>query len=116
MHRRRLVILASRWPYPPLAGGKLFLLNIAKALSEHHLTLLSLCADREEMDFEPRDGVFSEIHKVYLPKWQSVLNVVGALPTKTPLQLAYYASEEFRAKTKELMSRHDAVLAHLIRT
>jgi glycosyltransferase involved in cell wall biosynthesis len=68
------------------------------------------------MDFEPRDGVFSEIHKVYLPKWQSVLNVVGALPTKTPLQLAYYASEEFRAKTKELMSRHDAVLAHLIRT
>jgi glycosyltransferase involved in cell wall biosynthesis len=117
MDRKKILILASRWPYPPVAGGKLFFLNVAKALApQHHLTLLSLCNNQQEMEDTPFDGLFSEIHKVFLPRWRSVWNVVGALPTRTPLQLAYYQSGEFRAKTTELMSSHDAVLAHLIRT
>jgi glycosyltransferase involved in cell wall biosynthesis len=94
----------------------LFFLNVAKALSHHRLTLLSLCASREEMDDEPADGLFSEIHKVYLPKWKSVWSVLRALPGRMPLQLAYYWSAEFRAKVELLLPRHDAVLAHLVRT
>jgi glycosyltransferase involved in cell wall biosynthesis len=100
-----------------VAGGKLFLLNVAKALApEYQLTLLSLCANEEEMEDKPSDGVFAEAHKVFLSKWRSVWNVIGALPTRTPLQLAYYRSGEFRAKLRGLMPRHDVVLAHLIRT
>lgn len=114
--KRRLLILAPRFPYPPLSGGKLFLLNVAKALSDHHLTLLSLCGSREEMEFQPTDSIFSEIHKVYLPKWRSAWNVLGALPSRTPLQLAYYQAAEFRAKLEGLLPQHDAVFAHLVRT
>lgn len=115
-HRKKLLVLAPRWPYPPVAGGTLFLLNVAKALRGHRLTLLSLCNSREEMEYEPADGLFAEIHKVYHPKWKSAFSVLGALPTRTPLQLAYYRSNEFRNRVGELLPRHDAVFAHLIRT
>jgi glycosyltransferase involved in cell wall biosynthesis len=39
-----------------------------------------------------------------------------ALPTRTPLQVAYYRSREFAQRIDELLPSHDLVLAHLIRT
>jgi glycosyltransferase involved in cell wall biosynthesis len=112
----KLLLLAPRFPYPALSGGKLFLLHLARALSDHRITLLSICNTREEMSFVPQDGLFHEIHKVHLPRWQSVKNVLSALPTRTPLQLAYYRSEAFQRKVQELLPQHDLVVAHLIRT
>lgn len=114
--RPRLLVLAPRFPYPPLAGGTQILLNILRALDGWDLTLLSFCASSEEMAFVPSDGLFRDIHKVPLPKWKSVRNVLVALPSRTPLQIAYYCSAEFRTKVDELLPRHDIVLAHLIRT
>jgi len=112
---KRLLFLAPRFPYPPLSGGKLGLLSVAKELQDYEKTLLSLCGSREEMEFEPDDDVFTTIHKVYLPKWKSYGNVLTSLPGRKPIQLAYYRSEAFRRKVDYLVPRHDAVLAHLIR-
>lgn len=115
--RRRVLLLTSRLPYPALGGDKLCALNFARALSSNYrVTLLTFCSSREEMERQPSDDTFSEIHKVFLPRWQSMKNVLKAMPGKTPLQLAYYRSEEFRSKFEELASRHDVVIAHLIRT
>ena len=114
--RPRLLVLAPRFPYPPLAGGLQVLLNSLRALDGWDLTLLSFCASSEELAFVPSDGLFREIHKVRLPKWKSIRNVLFALPGRTPLQIAYYRSAEFRLKVDELLPRHDVVLAHLIRT
>lgn len=58
----------------------------------------------------------AEIHKVFVPKWRSALNALAAVPSERPLQLAYYSSNDFRKKVDELLPRHDAVIAHLIRT
>lgn len=112
----RLLMLAPRFPYPPLGGDKQFLLHTARALRDFRITLLSFCASRQEMDYQPEDGTFAEIHRVFLPKWRSVPNVLSALSGAEPLQLAYYGSKAFRARVNELLSKHDVVLAHLIRT
>jgi glycosyltransferase involved in cell wall biosynthesis len=113
---KRILVLTPRWPYPPFGGDKLFISNVALALRGYRLTLLTMCNTRSEMEFEPTDGVFSEIHKVYLPRWRSMWNVLRSIPGKNPLQLAYYWSPAFREKYRSLLSQHDAVLAHLVRT
>jgi glycosyltransferase involved in cell wall biosynthesis len=116
MPKERLLVLTPRFPYPPLSGGIQLLMHVVRALEDHRLTLLSLCATREEMEFEPDDGIFEEIHRVYLPKFASYWNVLSSLGGRKPLQLAYYRSSAFRHKFEELLPRNDAVLAHLIRT
>jgi glycosyltransferase involved in cell wall biosynthesis len=115
-HRPKILFLTSRFPYPALSGMKLGILNVAKALGDCHLTLLSFCNSQEEQDFDPDDGTFAEIHKVYLPKWMSYGNVLAALPGRIPLQLAYYRSGAFQRKLEELLPQQDGVFAHLIRT
>jgi glycosyltransferase involved in cell wall biosynthesis len=114
--RPKLLLLTPRFPYPPHAGGKIFLLHLARALADFDVTLLSICSSREEMECNPPDDPFVEIHKVFVPKWRSVLNVIAALPGEMPLQLAYYSSDAFRLKVNQLLPRHDLVIAHLIRT
>ena len=114
--RPKILLLAPRFPYPPHSGGKLFLLHLARELRDFDITLLTLCCSRDEMLYQPPDAPFTEIHKVYVPRWRSALNVLAALPGDTPLQLAYYSSPLFRRKVDELLPRHDLVIAHLIRT
>jgi glycosyltransferase involved in cell wall biosynthesis len=75
-----------------------------------------MCETREEMRFQPRDGLFSTIERIYLPRWRSYLNTALAIPGSRPLQLAYYESAKFRQKVKSLLPQHDLALAHLIRT
>lgn len=114
---KKLLVLASRFPYPALGGDKLFLTNVAQALAnDYRVTLLCLCENSDEMTREVTDSPFAEIHRVFLPRWRSYANTAVAAGTKRPLQLAYYYSGEFRQKFRELASRHDGVLAHLIRT
>jgi peptidoglycan/LPS O-acetylase OafA/YrhL/glycosyltransferase involved in cell wall biosynthesis len=117
MATKRLLVLTPRFPYPEIAGDRIRILNICRALRAHfEITLLSLCATREEMDFQPQDGLFSTIERVYLPRWQSYLNTAIAIPGSRPLQLAYFESEKFRKMVKTLLPQHDLALAHLIRT
>jgi glycosyltransferase involved in cell wall biosynthesis len=114
----RLLVLTPRYPYPVVGGDRLRIYWLCRELAKRYsLTLLTLCDSSDEMTAEqPNDGVFDRIQRVYLPKWQSFLNVLGALPTKTPLQVAYYKSARFAGKLQELLSEHDVCLAHLIRT
>jgi glycosyltransferase involved in cell wall biosynthesis len=113
---KRVLFLTSRFPYPPFSGGKQFLIHFARALKHYRVTLLSLCCTREEMDCIPDDGTFDEIHKVYLSRHASYWNVLRAVPSRKPLQLAYYESAAFRDKLEQLLPKHDAVIAHLVRT
>ncbi len=115
--RQRLLIASSRFPYPTLGGDKVFIANVAKALEgRYRLTLLCMCETREELTREVPDSPYESIHRIYLPKWRSVVRAAAAMPTNTPMQLEYYRSPEFQAKLSELAPQHDAILAHLIRT
>ncbi len=115
---RRLLVLAPRFPYPVVGGDRLRLHAVATTLSAHlELTLVSLCESTAELEMAvPDDGVFAEVHRVLLPPWRSKLHTALALPTRTPLQVAYYRDARFRRLAAELAPSHDGVFAHLIRT
>lgn len=115
---RRLLVLAPRFPYPVVGGDRLRVYQVAKALSAHlDVTLLSLCESQAELDFAvPDDGVFADVHRVLLSPWRSRLNTLAAVPTRTPLQVAYYRDRRFAQLAGELAGSHDGVLAHLLRT
>lgn len=118
MNRRRILVLTPRYPYPVIGGDRLRIFEICRELARHHeLTLLSLCETPDELNSPlATDGVFSRVERVLLPKWRSLVNVLGAIPTKTPLQVAYYRSKAFNNKLHEIVKEHDMCLAHLIRT
>jgi len=112
----RLLVLAPRYPYPIIGGDRLRIHHVCAQLAERYrLTLLCFC-DPSELDAPaPPDGIFDSVEKVVLPKWQSRLNCLLALPTRVPLQLAYYWSKTFERRVADLAPQHDAILCHLIR-
>lgn len=117
MPPKRLLVLTPRFPYPEIAGDSIRILQICRALAgQFQMTLLSLCDSRDQLEFQPRDGIFSGIERVYLPRWRSYLNTAMAIPSSRPLQLAYYKSPKFRDRLGTLLPKHDFALAHLIRT
>jgi glycosyltransferase involved in cell wall biosynthesis len=115
--KSKILILTPRFPYPVIGGDRLRIYQICQALSVNYsLTLLSLCESEAEMNMAiPVDGVFNRIERVFLPKWQSFFNCLIATFGRVPLQVAYYRHFGFQSRAQELMSEHDAVLAHLIR-
>jgi glycosyltransferase involved in cell wall biosynthesis len=116
MTRQRTLVLTPRFPYPEISGDRVRILHICRALSaKFELTLLSLCESPAEMQFQPKDGLFTAIERVYLPRSRSYLNAARAILGHRPLQLAYYDCAKFRERVKSLAPRHDLVLAHLIR-
>ncbi|MBU9249739.1 glycosyltransferase family 4 protein [Burkholderia multivorans] len=116
-NKKKLLVLTPRFPYPVIGGDKLRIYHLCRTLSRHYsLTLLSLCESEEEMRTElPSDGVFDRVERVFLSRARSYLNTLLALPTRTPLQVAYYRSSAFAAAVSRLLPSHDGVLVHLVR-
>lgn len=116
--RSKLLVLTSRFPYPVVGGDRLRLYRICVELAkDHELTLLSLCDNKADLRAPvPEDGVFARVERFYLPTWRSWLASLAAIPSRTPLQVAYYRLGRFTARARELAASHDGVLAHLIRT
>lgn len=116
--RKRILVLCPRFPYPVIGGDRLRIYQLCRELSKaFDVSLLSLCETRDEIQYPlPDDGVFSLVERVYLPKWRSYLNCAAALPSRRPLQVAYYSCKGFERKLLELLPKHDLALAHLIRT
>jgi glycosyltransferase involved in cell wall biosynthesis len=115
--KKKLLVLTPRFPYPVIGGDKLRVYHLCRVLSRHYsLTLLSLCETPEEMCAAlPDDGVFDRVERVFLPRWRSYVNTLLALPTRTPLQVAYYRSRAFAAAVSWLLPLHDGVFVHLVR-
>lgn len=115
--KRKILVLTPRFPYPVIGGDRLRIYRLCQALSkEYELTLLSLCESETEIYMPLPDKVFSRVERLRLPRWRRLWNVIKALPSRQPLQVAYYACPAFRARAHALLTEHDASLAHLIRT
>lgn len=115
--RRRILLLTPRWPYPVLGGDRLRIWHLAREVSRRHeVTLLSLCQTEAEMACPlPADGVFTSAYRVLLPRWRSWSQMLAALPSAVPLQIAYYWSAAFRREVQRLEPLHDLLWCHLVR-
>jgi len=114
---KKILVLTPRFPFPIVAGDTLRIVNMCRALSKKYtLTLASLGSQKKKEIRNVDQNVFNEVHYVHHPAWQGGLNVVKALPSSQPLQVAYYKSAPFRMLVRQLMPEHDLVLAHLLRT
>jgi glycosyltransferase involved in cell wall biosynthesis len=114
----RLLVLTPRFPYPLYGGDVLRIYRLCEELSRtFRLTLLSICQSRGELTAElPPLSPFSEVHRVYLPKWRSYLSTLKALATGGSMYTAYYHSPNFQQAVERLQTEHDVVLCHLART
>jgi sugar transferase (PEP-CTERM/EpsH1 system associated) len=114
----RLLVLAPRYPYPLIGGDRLRIHHLCAALAKRYrLTLLCFCEDSAEAAAAPPpDGIYESIEVVRLPRWRSRLNCLLALPTRMPLQLAYYRSGTYARRVAELAPLHDGIVCHLIRS
>lgn len=114
--KKKILVLTPRFPYPVIGGDRLRIYRLCQALSqEYELTLLSLCDSDAEMTMPLPDQVFTRVERLRLSFWRRAWNMIKALPSRRPLQVAYYACPAFNARARELLEQHDATLAHLIR-
>jgi len=115
--KKKLLVLTPRFPYPVIGGDKLRIYHLCRVLSRRFsLTLLSMCDSDDEMHAAlPDDGVFDRVERVFLSRRRSYLNTLLALPTRTPLQVAYYRSRAFAAAVTRLLPSHDGAFVHLVR-
>jgi len=113
--KKRLLVITPRLPYPVIGGDRLRIYRICHALAAHfRLTLLSLCATQAELHLElPADGVFQHVERIYHPPWRAWRNCLAALPTRKPLQIAYFHNGALVRSARALMAEHDASLTHL---
>ncbi|MCK7499230.1 MAG: hypothetical protein MZW92_58725 [Comamonadaceae bacterium] len=110
---KSLLVLTPRFPYPVVGGDRLRIYQLCRELAAHYrLTRLSVrVAPRDAHGAARRPGVQPR-RTGAAPRWTSWLNSALALPTRTPLQVAYFRSHEFRRRAAALMPEHDATLAH----
>jgi glycosyltransferase involved in cell wall biosynthesis len=118
MQKKRMLVLTPRFPYPLYGGDVLRIYRLCESLTEHwSMTLLSICQTEQEMAAQlPEGHPFTTVHRVYLPKWLSVMNALQAMIVGQPLQIAYYASRRFGNMVRQFQPEHDAILCHLVRT
>lgn len=116
----KFLIVTPRIPYPPFRGDKLKIFNIVKILSKKHdVKIITFHRSKKDLD------LLSELKKnnikietVYLSLFRSVINLVKALFSSLPFQVAFYQSSDMSSRLVKLTEteKFDVVYFHLIRS
>ena len=88
--------------------------QLIKALSHtHEISLVSLlCDDYEREMVEAIAHNCVSVDFISLPKWQAYANCLKALPTLTPLRVAYYQSSSFVQQLRQVIHKHKIEVIH----
>lgn len=114
--RPRLLFVTTRFMFPVVGGDLLRPFHICQELSKRFdITLVSLCANKADLTADYDRSVFAEVHRFYLPRWKSLLQVVAGLFRKRPLQVSYYAHAEASRFLRTVWRQYDHGISHLIR-
>jgi glycosyltransferase involved in cell wall biosynthesis len=117
MSQKRLLIVATRFPYPAVGGDRLRVFHLCRLLSRHfQVELLALgdAGDDDIASFQRETGVVrtSVFQHGSLRQLRGALR---ALVNGMPLQVGYYENPALAAAFAEAVQRSDLVLCHLIR-
>lgn len=118
--KRRLLLVTSRFPFPPFGGDRLRVFHLARLLARHYrVEVLSLGPEALSVEtveaFRAASGVDSA-RSLEHPRWRSLVGSVGALFRGQPLQVGYFHSTKMQREFNDAVGRADLVFAHLIRT
>lgn len=109
----RLLFVANRMPYPPYRGDKLKIYNLGKAFKdEHEVDLITIAESKEDIEsVRELRKVFRNVEYTYIPKWRSRLNVIQAIFSKMPFQIAYFKSVKFESLLLKTLQKkkYDAI-------
>lgn len=88
--------------------------QLIKALAtSHEISLVSLLCDEYEQALVPEIADFCvSVDLVPLPKWRAYTNCLYALPTLTPLRVAYYRSSAFAKRILEVARQRNIDVVH----
>ena len=80
----------------------------------HQVTVLALQSSDDELaDAEALRAEGVEVETVLLSRWNSLMNCLRALPTRTPLQAAYCWSSAMEVRLRALMAERQFDLVHV---
>lgn len=115
-----ILVITTRIPYPPYRGDKLRMFNIATQLSKNNsVTIVTLLRNRKQLEeIEELKKLNFKVHYIKISLFESLINVLKAIFTSSPFQVAFYKSEKMKNKVYELSSsgNFDVVYYHLIRS
>jgi sugar transferase (PEP-CTERM/EpsH1 system associated) len=110
----KILFVANRVPYPPFRGDKLKIFNLARRLAvKHEIYLITFAESEDDFKYTAElEKIFKEVHIIRLPLWQSYLNCLLAVFTKTPLQVAYFKSAAMHKCIYTFLSKHKVDVIH----
>ena len=110
-----ILFVTPRFPYPLLQGDQLIIYHRLRILSQRHeITLLTFYHSAWELENMDRIRPYCKaIYTVYLPKWQSLINVgKGLFTSQLPLQACYYSSGKFQQQLDSILAANNFDIVH----
>jgi sugar transferase (PEP-CTERM/EpsH1 system associated) len=115
-----VLIITTRIPYPPYRGDKLKIFNIAKQLAKRNtVTIITFLRSRNQIkEIEELKKYNFKVIYIKISILESCINIIRAIFSSIPFQVAWYRSEEMHKKIKELIvdENYDVAYFHLIRS
>jgi len=115
-----ILIITPRIPYPPYRGDKLKIYNIGKQLLKNNaVTIITFLRNKKQLEEigELRALNFNVLF-IKITFFESCTNVLKALFSNIPFQVAWYSSSGMKKKVAELLDsdKFDVAYFHLIRS
>ncbi|MEM8901288.1 MAG: glycosyltransferase [Bacteroidota bacterium] len=104
----KLLILASRFPYPLEKGDKLRLFHQITYLSQKHEIILC-CLNEEkprQEDLQKVSALCEEVYVFNIGKTRSLWEMAKAMFKPIPFQVAYFFRKEFLSHIREITQKH----------
>lgn len=123
--RPKILFVTSHWPLAPAYGAQQRVLNIARLMRHFgDVSFVIVPTELEDEDTVRRTKREFEVHRVIRPLLVTPAKTVGQLPLRLrhefdPTYMAtdpYIVSDSDRAVLQELISQHDVIWVHTIRT
>ena len=122
----RILFVANRMPYPPYRGDKLKIFNLmGELINKHEIHLLTIAENQQDLDsiqplLQPLGNgskIITRIEYIYRPIWISAFYTLMGVFTRKPFQIAFFQSNKFRKKLKNLLDtqQYDAIHVQHIR-
>jgi glycosyltransferase involved in cell wall biosynthesis len=115
----KLVVIASRIPFPLDKGDKLRLFHQLQSLNKHFEICLICLSEQQVKELpQPLVAITKEIHVIQLSKWRMLLNLALAVFSQTPFQVAYFFQRKAKQQVDKIISQFQPhhIYCQLIRT